>query len=173
MGATYRLPDKMRPKLSRPLGKMYPAREIGVPGFVRTLASHAVVVSVGDRVTETIWRLGRTPDVQIVDGLENRAKRTPPKVPYSRTIRVRNPPGTITDEAMQGIRKAFEEASPVRVLVEGEEDLLAIPAVIFAPVSSAVYYGQPGEGVVMVSVDAASKARNRALLSSMKRSEET
>jgi GTP-dependent dephospho-CoA kinase len=124
-------------------------------------------VTVGDRVTETFGKLGRIPDVQLVDGLENRKKRETPDVPYKRQVKVRNPAGTITDEAINGIREAFRGAKPARVLVDGEEDLLAIPVIALAPESAVVFYGQPGEGIVAVKADAETKTRNRTILSEM------
>jgi hypothetical protein len=41
----------------------------------------------------------------------------------------------------------------VLILVKGEEDLAVIPAAILAPPGSLVFYGQPGEGVVICEVD--------------------
>ena len=53
------------------------------------------------------------------------------------------------------------------VLIEGEEDLLTIPAVMEAPLGAVVFYGQPLEGVVAVRVDEESKAGARAILKGM------
>lgn len=167
MAKSYRLPEEMRPKLAKPLGRLFDAGEVKSSAFSKLVGELPMVISVGDRVTETLGRMGRVPEVQIVDSRENRKARAPPDVPHARTIRVRNPAGEITREAMDGVRDAFGGRKPARVLVEGEEDLLAIPAVVFAPVSSAVIYGQPGEGMVLVRVTAVSKARNRALLAKM------
>jgi len=38
------------------------------------------------------------------------------------------------------------------VHIKGEEDLLTLPAVLFAPLDSVVCYGQPGKGMVLVKV---------------------
>jgi hypothetical protein len=157
----------MRPKLAKPLGKLFDASDIASGSFAKEVNESSVVVSVGDRVTETLGRMGRVPDVQIVDAKENRVKRRPPDVPHSRSIRARNPPGTITGDAIEAIRKAFSGKKPSRVLVEGEEDLLVIPAVILAPASAIVLYGQPRVGIVAVRATSAAKARNRALLARM------
>jgi uncharacterized protein (UPF0218 family) len=126
-----------------------------------------MVITVGDRVTETIGGLGRTPDIQVVDGKENRKKREPPDVPYVRLIRVENPAATLTSEAIRGVRSAFLGEKPVRIMVRGEEDLMAIPVIAMAPVSAVVFYGQPGEGIVAVKADERSKSRNRTILSEM------
>jgi uncharacterized protein (UPF0218 family) len=149
------------------MGRLFEASAVGKAAFVKAVTGPQVVVTVGDRVTETFGKLGRVPDVQIVDGRENRLERRLPDVPCSRTIRVRNPAATITENAIAGINDAFKGRKPARVLVEGEEDLLAIPAIVLAPASAAVFYGQPGVGIVMVRVTPASRSRNRALLAKM------
>lgn len=102
--------------------------------------------------------------MQVVDSRENRKERTPPGVPYAKWIEVRNPQGTITESAIDGIREALRGQKPARVAVKGEEDLLALPVIALAPVSALVFYGQPGEGIVAVRVDAESKSRIRAIL---------
>jgi len=45
--------------------------------------------------------------------------------------------------------------------ISGEEDLLALPAIAYAPVGAVVYYGQPGKGVVEVVITA--EKRNQAI----------
>jgi len=153
--------------LAKPAGRLFVADDLGKPAFTKAVIASHEVVSVGDRVTETLASMGRVPDVQIVDGKENRIERTTPSVRHIRTIRAENPPGTITIEAMKAVQEAFKGNKPARVLVVGEEDLLAIPAIIFAPISSAVFYGQPGAGIVMVRVTKVAKIRNRKYLASM------
>ena len=46
---------------------------------------------------------------------------------------------------------------PLKIYVEGEEDLATLPAVLLSPTGSMVAYGQPGEGVVLVEVDESKK----------------
>jgi uncharacterized protein (UPF0218 family) len=163
----YRLPENLRPKLSKPLGRLFVPSEIGGEAFMGIVKRSHMVVTVGDKVTETVGNLGRTPDIQVVDGKENRKGREPPAVPFARLIQVENPAGGLTNEAIEGIRKAFQGKKPARVMVDGEEDLMAIPVIALAPVSAVVFYGQPGEGMVAVRADAKSKSRNRAILAEM------
>jgi len=164
MPKAYKLPEALRVKLAKPMGRLYSSTEVGGQEFSEAVIAAPMLVTVGDRVTETVGAIGRVPDVQVVDSKENRKERPPPDVAYSRRISVKNPPGTITEDAIAGIREAFRGRKPVRVAVEGEEDLLAIPVIALAPVSALVIYGQPGEGVVAVRADAESKSRNRAVL---------
>jgi len=167
LGRVFRLPEGMRQKLAKPLGRVFRGEEVDSPEFERLVGESPFVVTVGDRVTDTIGALGRTPDVQVVDGIERRKRREPPKVAFSRLVEVENPAGALTMEAIEGMREAFVGTKPVRVLVEGEEDLMTILAVALAPVSAVVFYGQPGEGVVAIKADAVSKSRNREILAKM------
>ncbi|MGP8125206.1 MAG: GTP-dependent dephospho-CoA kinase family protein [Nitrososphaerales archaeon] len=164
MPRVYRLPEDLRTELAKPIGRLFPAAEVDGRAFANIVMEAPMVITVGDRVTETLGALGRVPDVQVVDSRENRKERTPPDVAYARRIKVENPPGTITEDAIDGIREALRGRKPVRVAVRGEEDLLAIPVIALAPVSALVFYGQPGEGIVVVKADAGSKSRNRAIL---------
>lgn len=167
MSGQFTLPEKFRSKLARPMGRLFTEDEIAGGQFAGAVRATKFVVSVGDKVTETLSEMGRDPDVQIIDSRENRKDRKPPKGTYSQLIRVKNPAGAITDDATAGIRRAFNGKLPARVLVEGEEDLLAIPAIALAPAAAGVFYGQPGEGIVMVVANREAKSRNRALLEEM------
>lgn len=167
MSGQYRLPEEMRAELAKPLGRLFKPTEIAGQSFLGTVRQAVLVVTVGDRVTETFGKAGRIPDVQIVDSMENRKPRLPPDVSFVANYVAENPPATITESAMKAIKSAFEGPKPARVLVVGEEDLLAIPAILLAPDSSFVFYGQPGQGIVLVKADAAAKERSGALLRRM------
>ena len=164
MPKVYRLPEGLRTRLARPVGRLFSAEEVKGRSFAELVRKAPMVITVGDRVTETLGAQGRVPDVQVVDSRENRKKRAPPEVGYARKIEVGNPPGTITEDAIEGIREALRGQRPARVAVKGEEDLLAIPIIALAPVSAVIFYGQPGEGIVVVKADSESKSRNRAIL---------
>ena len=164
----YVVTPALRRKLKKPVGTLYRANQLKRPPFLLGLRTSPFVISVGDRVTETLQALGRTPDVQVVDEVERRMKRPPPEVPYVRLVRASNPAGSITAEAIEAVRNALEGEKPARVLIEGEEDLLAIPAIEAAPPGTSLYYGQPGEGVVMVLVDERARLSARSMIAAMK-----
>lgn len=167
MRRVYSLPATLRTRLGKPLGRVFSQNEAGGVEFRNIAAVAPMVVTVGDRVTDTLQSVGRTPEVQIVDGVERRQKREYPKAPYARLIKVKNPAGSVTVDAIRGVRAAFMGQKPARVQVDGEEDLMAMLAIAMAPISAMVYYGQPEVGVVAVKANAVSKARNRAVLAKM------
>jgi GTP-dependent dephospho-CoA kinase len=53
---------------------------------------------------------------------------------------------------------------PVRIVVSGEEDLLALPLFVMVPNGSVVLYGQPLEGMVIVRIDETVRWKARDLL---------
>jgi len=162
------LTPSLRRKLKRPLGRLFPAVDVRGEEFLALAAGASFVVTVGDRVTETLQETtGRSPDVFVVDGMERRSAREIPRIAHGSTVKAKNPAGRITKAALGAMRMAFAGEKPVMVLIDGEEDLLTIPAVIDAPLGSVVFYGQPLEGVVAVKVDERSKASARAVLKRM------
>ncbi|OGK10206.1 hypothetical protein A2767_02025 [Candidatus Roizmanbacteria bacterium RIFCSPHIGHO2_01_FULL_35_10] len=72
------------------------------------------------------------------------------------SISLVNDPGTINIKTANEIKKSINEfiktGKKQLMIVKGEEDLLALPAILFAPLNSVVLYGQIDLGVVMVEV---------------------
>ena len=164
------LTPALRRKLKRPLGRLYSSVEVHGEEFLSLASRSPFVVTVGDRVTETFQETtGRSPDVFVVDGLERRKAREIPQIAHGSTLKAKNPAGRITGSALSAMKKAFEADKPAMVVIDGEEDLLTIPAVIDAPVGAVVLYGQPLEGIVAITVDEAAKAGARATLEAMAR----
>ena len=87
-----------------------------------------------------------------------------------KTVYVDNPQGTITLEAILAIKKALEENEHTHIVVKGEEDLLTLIAVLYAPENAFVVYGQPYCGIVVVKVTLERKARAQEFLNAMKAS---
>jgi uncharacterized protein (UPF0218 family) len=164
----YILTPSLRRKLKKPLGRLFPAMDVRGEEFLSLVAGSSFVVTVGDRVTETLQETtGRSPDVFVVDGMERRSAREIPRIAHGSTLTAKNPAGRITKAALGAMKKAFAGEKPVMVLIDGEEDLLTIPAVIDAPLGAVVFYGQPMEGVVAVEVDERAKAIARDVLRKM------
>jgi GTP-dependent dephospho-CoA kinase len=162
------LTPSLRRKLKKPLGRLFPAVDVRGEEFLALVTGSSFVVTVGDRVTETLQETtGRSPDVFVVDGMERRSAREIPRIAHGSTIEAKNPAGRITKAALGAMKRAFAGEKPVMVLIDGEEDLLTVPAVIEAPLGAVVFYGQPLEGVVAVKVDEKSKASAREILKQM------
>ena len=166
----YILTPSLRRKLKKPLGRLFPSVDVRGEEFLALVTGSALVVTVGDRVTETLQETtGRPPDVFVVDGMERRSAREILRVAHGSTLKAKNPAGRITKAARSAMKRAFAGEKPVMVLIDGEEDLLTIPAVVEAPLGAVVFYGQPLEGVVAVEVDERSKASAREIVRRMSR----
>ena len=153
------LPEEHRKLFKEPFGTLFKNIEELLP-----LLAGKKVYAVGDVVTHNLRKSGVVPAVAVVDGFTMRSpcKRLPDI--SGNCIRVRNPAGTITDELLHALDTAVANA-PSTILVEGEEDLAAIPMVIAAPTGSVVLYGQPSEGVVLRTVTPEAQDTARAYLS--------
>ncbi|MGC8568571.1 MAG: GTP-dependent dephospho-CoA kinase family protein [Nitrososphaeria archaeon] len=164
----YRLTEAARAALKRPLGELVErGREID---YIRSrLLDEGFVITVGDRTTENFITAGGKPRIEIVDLKEKRSERADTASAAERVCRVSNPPGTISDEAIECIRDAVRSRERVRIKVDGEEDLLGLPAIMYAPLGSYVLYGQPDEGLVVVRVDERIKRKAEELLLLMER----
>ena len=162
-----RLPGRTRAALKEPLGHLMPEPEV-TRGRVLSFAS-GPVVTVGDRTTERLLGWQVPVGLQIVDGAERRAARAPPPLPPGTAQkRCRNPAGALSEEAVEAVREGLLSEAPVRILVDGEEDLLALPACALAPDGASVFYGQPGEGMVAVRVDAGVRRKTQKMIDGMR-----
>ncbi len=115
--------------------------------------SSSLRITVGDASTETLLSMGFPPDIEVVDGLEMRKLRDLPVSNYKSLIKVNNPHGCLTEEALQAVSDALSTKMPVRILVDGEEDLLALPIMALYPKGTIVVYGQPHIGLVINRID--------------------
>ena len=163
--AVVELPDSLRGELKEPLGPVYTDA-----GDLLDDAS-GPVVAVGDIVTYHLLSAGHSPAVALVDGKTER-ERVEREVldaidGFDHRLEVENPPATLTDDLLSALVDGLDRSGSVVVTVRGEEDLAALPAVLTAPDGAAVVYGQPGEGMVLATVDGALRARCRELLERM------
>ncbi|RLF06824.1 MAG: hypothetical protein DRK00_00530 [Thermoprotei archaeon] len=146
-----KLREELRETCRIPLGvAIYREPEEAIP-LIRELVQLVrppMLISVGDFVTANLWRGGLRPDVAIVDmRVMRHASEHDVREMMGRdylVLRCVNPPGTLTRDAMARVKDAVRAATrgaKALLIVDGEEDLLALPAIIFAPDRSVVVYG--------------------------------
>jgi len=162
-----KLPDSLRDQLKIPLGILLPESQANKTNIQKHLSENSYVVTVGDRTTEKMIEFGLIPSLQIIDGKEKREKREPQKLTNATELTVDNPAAEITPQSIDVIKKAFTMKSPVRIIVNGEEDLLVIPVCIHAPENAIILYGQPNEGVVLVKITPEIRNKTQKLLDLM------
>lgn len=153
------LKKELRSEFKKPFGKIYPSVIDAKEHLKDSLGKNGIVISIGDVTTQNMLNAGMVPDIGIVDNkIERRVSEN--EIRYENiTLKAENPAGTITDDLQSSIEEAFSsvEKGKVLIVVEGEEDLAVIPCVIMAPSGSVIFYGQPGEGVVLCEVDKVKK----------------
>lgn len=187
------MPESLRSLLQKPLGKVLASLQ-SIQNSLRNLSSLSdvsdLVVSVGDMSTQTFLDAGFKPHLSIIDQkLARRPVNTLKSFgdPSTYTLyRLTSGPGYISVDAINLLHRLLQVPNlqkisipgirqipgisgirkPVVILVSGEEDLLTLPAVLFAPDGSTVYYGQPphaGKKSGLVEVKVNQRSRSRAL----------
>jgi len=85
----------------------------------------------------------------------------------AKKVKVRNDPGTISDEADEAVKTALASKVRTKIEVEGEEDLIVLPVLVHAKEGTKLYYGQPNGGMVGITVTKQAKQRAGKILSEM------
>lgn len=75
---------------------------------------------------------------------------------------VDNPAGTIQKQAWLAVKNAIKEK--INVCVEGEEDLLVIPAVLESKPKTLIVYGFPNKGICLIEANLKNKTIFRLAL---------
>jgi len=154
--------------LKIPLGVLLPIGQDNKTNIQKYLSDNSYIITVGDRTTEKMIDFDLIPSLQIIDGLEKRIKRDILKLGSAFELKIDNPAAEITLESIEIIKKAFTMNSPIRLTVNGEEDLLVLPVCIHAPENSVILYGQPNKGLVLVQITTEIRNKAQALLDLMK-----
>ncbi|MHA1721628.1 MAG: GTP-dependent dephospho-CoA kinase family protein [Candidatus Baldrarchaeia archaeon] len=172
MQPIFKLPEHLRSKLKKPLGQLIkgpPNITIKVVKEIIEKSYPPKIITVGDIVTYSIKEHGLPLSIAIIDQKTMREKSnvTIDYTDIEVVIKVTNPPATITLDAWRAIENAMLKNKEVIILVDGEEDLLALPAIYLAPEGSIILYGQPNEGIVVVKADQKTKEEIKKILSEM------
>ena len=174
-----RLPDNLRLELQKPLGKILVADDIKT-----AVQNHRddVVITVGDVTTEVVFACGVKPALAIIDlQVERKPYQSFEAFKFPKEYQIYklvSGPGYIAKNAVETIKnwvKSIRTRKRAVLVIDGEEDLLTLPAIAEAPVGSLVYYGQPPaaawacgplmEGLVEVVITAEKKKEVEQLLS--------
>jgi GTP-dependent dephospho-CoA kinase len=147
------LPIHLRSQLKNPLGELFRGEPFETIERLRIYLTikPPLFASVGDFVTKNAIDAGLNPDIIIIDGKTLRVE-----VPFVNheleELKVVNPAATIQAETWKALLNAITLKRKLAVVVEGEEDLLVLPLMAEAPTGSVIIYGQPHEGLVVITV---------------------
>ena len=167
----YTVTPELRTKLKEPFGRIIegtPQETMGKMKEIVEKEKPSKIISVGDVVSRNLHKYNLHPELTIMDNISLRDQAMPQEDAVEKTVCVDNPQGTITQEAIFAVKKALESDEHTHIVVRGEEDLLTLIAVLYAPENAFVIYGQPYSGIVIVKVSREKKARVKEFLNAMK-----
>lgn len=161
------LPEHLREELRKPLGKVFKETQELLQCF-KTL-KWTMIIAVGDIIVDSLLKEGIEPEVKIIDFRSRRKEFSPAKggIQFSFKSKLlnfkkyKNKPGTINiktaEKLKELIQKTIFKKQKSWLVIDGEEDLLALPSILFAPLGSLVLYGHWQLGVIGVKVTEESK----------------
>lgn len=149
--------------LKEPFGTLIRDNEVTIDLVTEILKKAPKVIAVGDTTTEKLVGFGFIPDISVTDCMEKRViKASKFEYPVDKTIHLDNKPGELSKQVILEVKKlilanAFD--SKIRIIIKGEEDLVALPFLMYSPNDWVICYGQPNEGLVIVQVTEDSKKK--------------
>ncbi|VVB51043.1 Uncharacterised protein [uncultured archaeon] len=158
-----RLTPNLRAELKQPLGAV-------VSDVEEAPLAGKTLVCVGDCAAISVLEGGYRPQIIVYDRKTKRKtlpKNTLLETYGSKAVNITNPAGTITQEAFATFKEAYAKKETTRIFVDGEEDLLTLPAIAEAPLGYVVLYGQPDGGLVVVNVNNLIKGKVAKIIGSM------
>ncbi|MFX0210752.1 MAG: GTP-dependent dephospho-CoA kinase family protein [Candidatus Hodarchaeota archaeon] len=174
----YKLPKALRTSFREPFGILFtgtaPTAARNAKDYI-TKNKPPITISIGDYCTKTLFDVNFLPDIVIYDGKTLRKKEISLNLTSYQNKNVSNPPEWISNAAWGVIENTIKQIETytsnkcrVAVRIDGEEDLLVIPAIISLPLGSVVVYGQPpintDEGIVVTLITPNLKKLVRELL---------
>ena len=166
--------SKLDGELKTPMGTLFEGPE-DYPEVAMTEAIESIdrenssIVAVGDVSVATLLGMGIVPDIGIIDGMTKRTKLADSDIidssEFTNVLDAINPAGHLTPSLIDAVEVALSNDESTIINVDGEEDLAPILIHCFAPIGTAVIYGQPKVGVVVQISSLAVKNRCRDILS--------
>ncbi|MHA1109489.1 MAG: GTP-dependent dephospho-CoA kinase family protein [Promethearchaeota archaeon] len=179
---SYKITPFVRKLLAKPIGTLFEGSiEENIPKVKKYFENNSIfnpkIICVGDVVSNaflsdpelTTWSM-----LCIVDEKTKRGRfEIDATILDFNRIQLTNPAGLITQSSIQTIKRILTTNIKSIIIVDGEEDLLALPSIIFSPQNSFVLYGQPSitdldtsipAGLVMIPVNSSTQKQVQDLL---------
>lgn len=157
-----RFNNQTRTNLKKPFGKII--------SITKNTKFEKPIIAVGDVSVKNLIKNHISPDISIVDFFVNRKRlfknlQDLGFLQHNPDYVVANIPGQISKDLVETIQKVIKNTRPNQIiLVNGEEDLAFIPALLLSPIPATIVYGQPDKGLVRVDVTPQAKDRLCSLL---------
>jgi uncharacterized protein (UPF0218 family)/phosphopantetheine adenylyltransferase len=173
----FNLPEELRSSLKKPLGKVI--KKFRPNNLTMQQFNNSFTIAVGDIAAINLYKLGIAAHINIVDyktkrhDITDQEKKTLSEIQkLSDVTTTDNQAGTIERRAAGVIRRSIGSyllTSKMQViLVNGEEDLMTIPAILISPLDSLVLYGHPEKGIVIVKVTESKKKEVLSIFNKMR-----
>ncbi len=176
------MPESLRPVLARGAGELVSSvgsyLETAVKAL-RVISECSLIIAVGDIACVSIAKAGVVPDVCIIDLRTRRNSELPDSLRiddrvYGSVIKAWNPASLITEEALNAVKTGIDNARAgikTLIIIDGEEDLLTLPATIYAMNNECIIYGKPDEGLAIIKVNESIRREAVKLFSQFKKVE--
>lgn len=156
------LPELAKKYFRKPLGRILKMRE------AMLLLKGKKLVTVGDISTLKFLKNNIIPFLAVYDKRYLRKKMKRRDISYIRKfykhqMRIKNPPGTISNGFLEKTKTMLRKGG--LVFVDGEEDLTILPLVVNATMEYLFAYGQWNMGLIVVTPTKKTKTKARRLLS--------
>ena len=155
-----RIKSTHRDILSKPFGRVYEGKGVELVKRIEELKNSKLVVAIGDLVSLYTLKAGYKPKIIVIDFKTERRelgetfeKEITPFLRDYVVVKVKNPQGHISDELVETLFEAVKSEKRYCIIVEGEEDLAALPLSIILPENSLILYGVPGRGIAAYTVN--------------------
>jgi uncharacterized protein (UPF0218 family) len=171
MTVEYRISEQMRARFKEPFGFLIQGDPKDTMNKLREIIKQekpTKLIAVGDIVSRNLYNHNIDTNIVITDNQSLREKVESIIYPGKKLVLAKNPQGTITKEAIIAIQDSLKDDKSVQILIEGEEDLLTLIAVLHAPKGAIIVYGQPNQGIVVVKVTSEKKNKASTTLEKMK-----
>lgn len=153
------IPNNLRDGLLLPFGKI-------AKGNFPSVNSQKFIIAVGDITVAEFVRRGIVPHVSVYDFYNRRQKIEDKKILKSlprATKKLVNRNGSINCktaiEIQNVIISSIRSDKRKAINIIGEEDLIALPSMLFAPLNGIVCYGVSDKGMAVVEIDDGLKER--------------
>ena len=159
--------------LKEPFGRLLPGTPMQTMSELNSIISQTQprrITAVGDVVSRETLVAGIRVNLRILDHISMRRPTAAFNLNAKKTYRLKNPAGVITLEAWEMIKRAMKDEEAL-IVVEGEEDLLALPCIVESPDGGLVLYGQPSQGLVVVETTPDEKNKAGLIIGRMIREE--
>lgn len=158
------LPESLKGVLRKPLGRIISSFSLLTDTKIdkikddTTKRGHFYLCTVGDMVTFEMKNRGILTGTSIIDGLTLRKALNTQlieKILEKERSNAKNEKGLIEKNASYEVQRLFNlghSKAIKQVYIHGEEDLLTLVAVLFAPLGAHIWYGQQGVGAIDICV---------------------